>query len=79
MENFFYFIVGALIMYLILQRPLKISVHHKYETITPPMDLNELEDTMLKPDSKRDKMYEEEQDVADLMKEVSDVMGGSDR
>lgn len=79
MENFFYFIIGALIAYLILQRPLKISIHHTYETLTPALDIDKLEDDMLKPDVKRDKMYEDEQNIDDILKEVNDVMGGSDR
>lgn len=79
MESLLFLVVGALLAYLILQKPLKIEVHHKYENIVPAStlaDMEELEQDMLKDDPTTDKMYEE---LDKVLYEVNSVMGGSDR
>lgn len=79
MENFFYLIIGSLITYLILQKPLQITVHHKHENIIPQIndpDLQDLENKMLTPDVKNDQLYE---DFEKTLEEINNIMGGSDR
>lgn len=79
MESLIFLVIGALLAYLILQKPLKIEVHHKHEDIIPAStlaDMAELEQDMLKEDPTTDKMYEE---LDKVLYEVNSVMGGSDR
>lgn len=73
------FVVGMLLMWLLLQKPLKIDVHHTYETIHPELDdekLQALEQKMLKEDPTSDNLYEQ---LDQTIREVNDIMGGSDR
>lgn len=79
MENILFFITGMLLSYLILQRPLQITIHHKNENVVPPiagLDMDTLEEKMLKADPKKDEMYK---NFEEAMLEVNEVMGGSDR
>ena len=79
MREFVMFIIGMLLMYLILQKPLKISIHHTHEEIKHDIDeakLHELEQKMLKEDPKEDNLYEQ---LDETIREVNDIMGGSDR
>lgn len=73
------FIIGALVMYLILQRPLQIKVHHVQETINSQAtqeDIDKLEEEMLKDDPKKDPLYE---NFDETIQKVNEIMGGSDR
>jgi hypothetical protein len=82
MDNLLFFVTGGLLMYLILQRPLQITVHHKNENIVNvPKDINmdDLEEKMLKEDPKKDKMYEDLENLDKVIEDVNDIMGGSDR
>ena len=79
MTNFLFLVIGMLLMYLILQKPLKISVHHTHEDIKHPVDtvnVKELEQEMLKKDPVSDQLYA---DLDNILKETNDIMGGSDR
>ena len=79
MREFVMFIIGMLLMYLILQKPLKITVHHVNENIVPDVNetkLKELEEKMLKEDPQNDNLYEQ---LDETIREVNDIMGGSDR
>lgn len=79
MREFVMFVIGMLLMYLILQKPLKITIHHVNETIVPDVDdakLKELEQKMLKEDPQNDNLYEQ---LDETIREVNDIMGGSDR
>ena len=79
MESLLFFVIGALITYLILQKPLQITIHHKNETIISGKDyesLKELEEQMLKEDPKEDQLYE---DFNKTLETINDIMGGSDK
>lgn len=79
MDNLLFFVVGGLITYLILQKPLQIHIRHTHEDITPKIskvELNELEQQMLKPDQQNDNLYD---DLTETITEVNNIMGGSDR
>ena len=79
MEMFTGFIVGLLLMYLILQKPLKIEIKSTVETAKPQFtheDYDELEAKMLEDDPKKDALYDK---LDEALVEVSNVMGGSDR
>lgn len=68
-----------LLSYLILQRPLQITIHHKNENVVNPVTAEQMEafeETMLKADPKKDKLYE---DFEKTITEIGDIMGGSDR
>lgn len=68
-----------LLMYLILQKPLQITIHHKNEDIFQPIeakDVKELEQEMLKKDPVSDQLYDE---LDNILKATNDLMGGSDR
>ena len=82
MDNLLFFVTGGLLMYLILQRPLQITVHHKNENIVnvpKDIDMDDLEEKMLKEDPKKDKMYEDLENLDKVIEDVNDIMGGSDR
>ena len=79
MEMFTGFIVGMLLMYLILQRPLKIEIKNTAETVKPQFTqahYDALEAKMLEDDPKKDALYDK---LDEALVEVSNVMGGSDR
>ena len=68
-----------LIMWLILQKPLQITIHHKHENVVSPenqVDMDALEQKMLKEDPKKDQLYKE---LDDALANIGDIMGGSDR
>lgn len=86
MGNFVAFIVGFVLSYLLFNKEIRILVHHKHEEIKPlvkTVDLEEIEKKMLEKDPKMDEKYErfesEQKDISDVLAEVSDIMGGSDR
>lgn len=86
MGNFVAFIVGFIVSFLLFNKEIRISVHHKHEEIKPlvkPVDLEEIEKKMLEEDPKMDEKYErfesERKNISDVLAEVSDIMGGSDR
>ena len=57
MINILFFIIGALITLILTKQPLQIKVHHIHEDIKPPIsdvDLEALEEGMLKEDPKKD-------------------------
>ena len=79
MESFLFLIVGMLLMYLILQRPLRIEVHHKQENIVRPIsevDMKQMQEEMLKNDPKEDLAYEQ---LEKVMLDIGNIMGGSDK
>lgn len=79
MECFMFFVTGALLMYLILQKPLQITIHRVDDTpknTYSKEELEELEEEMLKEDPKNDELYKK---LDEVLVEVNDVMGGSDR
>lgn len=79
MESFMFFVTGALLMYLILQKPLQITIHRVDDTpknTYSKEELEELEEEMLKEDPKNDELYKK---LDEVLVEVNDVMGGSDR
>lgn len=86
MGNLIAFIVGFIVSFLFFNKEIRISVHHKHEEIKPlvkTVDLEEIEKKMLEEDPKMDEKYErfesEQKDISDVLAEVSDIMGGSDR
>lgn len=82
MEYLIFFVMGSLLTYVLLQKPLQITIHHKNENIVNvPKDINmdDLEEKMLKEDPKKDKMYEDLENLDKVIEDVNDIMGGSDR
>lgn len=79
MDNLICLVVGMLLMYLILQKPLQITIHHKNENIIntiPESEMPEMKDVMKKGDTEEDKAYEE---MGTIISNVNDIFGGSDR
>lgn len=79
MENLLFFIIGALLVLLITKKPFKIIIEeHHIDDKKPitPIDMDALEEKMLKEDPKMDQAYK---DLDETLKEVNDIMGGSDR
>lgn len=83
MQNFLFLVIGALLMYLILQKPLQIKVHHIHEDVNATKNTKEmraLEEEMFKEDPKADANYSTlEANFSEVIQNVSDIMGGSDR
>jgi hypothetical protein len=79
MDSLLFFIVGALLMWLILQRPLQITVHHKNENIIPEIPdvaIPKMSEVTGKADPDEDQTYEE---MGKIMDNVQEIFGGSDR
>lgn len=70
---------GAFIMYLLVQKPIKIQVHHIHEEVKDQLSRSEiesLEEDMNKPDPKQDQF---EQNLNEAINNIDSIMGGSDR
>ena len=70
---------GAFIMYFLLQKPIKIQVHHIHEDVKNQLSREEiasLEEAMNKPDPKQDQF---DQDLNEAINNIDEIMGGSDR
>lgn len=79
MINILFFIIGALITLILTKQPLQIKVHHVHENVNPPIsdvDLEALEEGMLKEDPKEDDLYSK---LDTVLTDVNNIMGGSDR
>lgn len=66
-------------MQIFSRRPLQITIHHKHEDIhpvLPDIDIDELEQDMLKENPKMDDLYSK---LDETLMEVNNIMGGSDR
>lgn len=74
-----FFVLGFLICLVFTKKPLQIHIKHTNENLTNAKtadELKELQEEMLKQDPKEDDALEK---INDIMTEVNDVMGGSDR
>ena len=79
MDNLIFFVIGGLLVYLVMQRPLQITIHHKNENIIhelPESAMIKMADVINKIDPAEDKTYEE---MGKVMDNVSEIFGGSDR
>lgn len=66
-------------MYLILQKPLQITIHHKNENIVKPLPENtipKMSEVLKENDKSEDDAYEE---MGNVLGEVNKIFGGSDR
>lgn len=64
---------------MLTQKPIEIVIHRKEENVVNPkvaMDMEELEDKMLKEDPKKDDLYAK---LDATIQDVNNIMGGSDR
>ena len=74
-----FFGIGFLICMVFTRKPIQIHIKHTHENITNDKtadELKALQEEMLKQDPKEDDALEK---LTDIMTEVNDVMGGSDR
>lgn len=75
MQSFLFLVIGALLMLIFTKQPLKIEIIHT-ENKEKPLDIKPLEEALekelQKPEQNQDKLDE-------LMFEVNEIMGGSDR
>ena len=79
MDNFVHLIIGMLLMYLILQKPLQITIHHKNENVINPIPENaipKMSEVLKENDKQEDDAYEE---MGNVLGEVNKIFGGSDR
>lgn len=66
-------------MYLILQKPLQITIHHKHENVVKPVPENiipKMSEVLKENDKQEDDAYEE---MGSILGEVNKIFGGSDR
>lgn len=66
-------------MYLILQKPLQITIHHKNENIVKPLPENtipKMSEVLKENDGQEDDAYEK---MGNVLGEVNKIFGGSDR
>lgn len=83
MLNILFFVIGFLICWVITKKPIQIKVHHVQETVQNKIsdaEMRALEDEMLKNKPEEDKKFEDfDSRFGDIMREVNETMGGSDR
>ena len=79
MDNFVHLIIGMLLMYLILQKPLQITILHKNGNVIKPVPENaipKMSEVLKENDKQEDDAYEE---MGSILGEVNKIFGGSDR
>lgn len=83
MLNVLFFVIGFLICWVITKKPLQIKVHHVNENVIKQVNIDEIraaEEEMLTEDPKLDQKYANfDTDFNNILKEVNETMGGSDR
>ena len=83
MLNILFFVIGFLICWVITKKPIQIKVHHVHETVQNKIsnaEMRALEEEMLKNKPEEDKKFEDfDSRFGDIMREVNETMGGSDR
>lgn len=79
MENLLFLLIGGLLTLTFTKKPLLIQVHHVHEDVKHDVnvvDMDKLEEAMLKEDPKKDDLYSK---LDETLAEINDIMGGSDR
>ncbi len=79
MLYFIFLLLGFLLCLVFTNKPIQIHIKHTNENLTndkTAAELKVLQEEMLKQDPKEDDALEK---LTDIMAEVNDVMGGSDR
>lgn len=79
MESLLFLLIGGLLTLILTKKPLLVQVHHVHEDIKPVLpdvDMDKLEEDMLKEDPKKDDLYAK---LDETLAEINDIMGGSDR
>ena len=79
MLYFIFLLLGFLLCLVFTNKPIQIHIKHTNENLTNDKtaeELKALQEEMLKQDPKEDDALEK---LTDIMAEVNDVMGGSDR
>ena len=83
MLNILFFVIGFLICWVITKKPIQIKVHHVQENVqnnVTAAEMSALEEEMLKEKPEEDKKFEDfDSRFGDIMREVNETMGGSDR
>lgn len=83
MLNILFFVIGFLICWVLTKKPIQIKVHHVQETVQNTIsdaEMRALEEDMLKNKPEEDKKFEDfDSRFGDIMREVNETMGGSDR
>ena len=77
-----FFVIGVLIALVFTKKPIQIKIHHINEDIKPalnPIDMQALEEGMLKEDPATDKKYQDLENLNQIITDVNEIMGGSDR
>lgn len=79
MDNLLFLLIGMLLTLTFTKKPLLIQVHHVHEDVKHginPVDIDKLEEDMLKEDQKKDDLYAK---LDETLIEINNIMGGSDR
>lgn len=82
MENLLFFIVGFLLTLIFTKRPFQIKIEHVHNYVKeqePLIDMEALEEQMLKKDPAKDQEYQDLEEMSTVLQEVKELMGGSDR
>lgn len=83
MLNVLFFVIGFLICWVLTKKPIQIKVHHVHETVqnnVTAAEMRALEEEMLQNKPEEDKKFEDfDSKFGDIMREVNETMGGSDR
>ena len=79
MDNLLFLLIGMLLTLTFTKKPLLIQVHHVHEDVkhgVTDIDIDKLEEDMLKEDQKKDDLYAK---LDETLIEINNIMGGSDR
>ena len=79
MDNLICFLSGFLICYLLIKKPLEITIHHTNKNIVeqiPEDVMPKMSEALKENDAEEDKTYKE---MGTLISNVQEIFGGSDR
>jgi len=79
MENLLFLLLGLVIYAMFSRKPIRIEVKHIYKNEQNPvneLDIRALEQDLIKNQIKEDNVVEQ---LDNVLSEINDIMGGSDR
>lgn len=86
MDKILFFIVGSLLTLIFTKKPFQIKIEHVHNYVKEQdqlIDMEALEQEMLKKDPTKDAQYEnfnnDMKQLDEVLQEVNEIMGGSDR
>ena len=83
MDNVIFFLIGMILAFFVVGKPINIVIHHKNENLMPHIpekEMPKMSDVLDKVDAEEDKAYKNmDNTIKEINEVVSSVFGGRDR